>query len=130
MPGAVVAYVVTVSSTNSNVSDANSVALVEAVPAQAKLFVGDLGAAGSGPIAFTDGSPTSGLTYTFSGLSSTSDDLSFSIDGSSFSYVPVPDANGYDTAVTHVRIAPKGVFAGSTGSGDPNFTYEFRGLNK
>lgn len=131
MPGAVVAYLVTVASTNSNVSDNNSVALAEALPSQTALFVGDLNGPGSGPLTFTNGSPTSGLSYTFSGLSSGADDLSFSSDGGlSYTYVPVPDANGYDMAVTHIRIAPKGLFAGSTGSGDPSFTYEFRARNK
>jgi hypothetical protein len=130
MPGALIAYVVTVSSTNSNTSDSNSVALVEAVPAQASLYVGDLGGGGSGPVSFSNGSPTSGLTYTYSGLASMSDDVSFSINGSDYTYVPVPDANGFDTAVTHLRIAPKGIFAGSTGSGNPSFSYTFRARNK
>ena len=131
MPGAVIEYSLTVSSTNSNISDNNSVALAEALPAQASLFVGDLGGPGSGPVTFSNGSPTSGLSYTFSGLSSTTDDLSFSNDGGvSYAYVPVADANGYDSAVTHLRIAPKGIFAGSTGSGDPSFSYAFRARNK
>jgi hypothetical protein len=131
MPGAVIEYSVNVSSTNSNVSDSNSIVLVEAVPSQATLFVGDLGGAGSGPVSFTDGSPTSGLTYTYSGLASGTDDLSFSSDGGlSYAYAPVPDADGYDSAVTHLRIAPKGIFAGSIGSGDPDFSVAFRAKNK
>ena len=125
MPGAVVEYSVTVSSTNANVSDNNSIALVEAVPAQASLYVGDLGGGGSGPVSFTNGPPSSGLTYT------AATDLSFSINGgASWGYTPVPDANGYDSLVTHLRIAPKGTFAGSTGSGDPRFSYTFRAKNK
>ena len=130
MPGAVIEYSATVSSTNSNSSDSNSISLIEAVPAQAMLYVGDIGGAGSGPVSFSNGSPTSGLTYTYSSLANGTDDLSFSTDGSNFTYVPVPDANGFDSAVTHLRIAPKGVFAGNTGSGNPSFTYLFRAKNK
>ena len=130
MPGAVIEYLVTVSSTNPNVSDSNSVALVEAVPSQASLYVGDLGGVGSGPVAFSNGSPASGLSYSYGGPGAAGDDLSFSTDGSLFTYTPVADADGYDSAVTHIRIAPKGVFAGSSGSGQPSFSYQFRAKNK
>ncbi|HEX8569302.1 MAG TPA: DNRLRE domain-containing protein [Caulobacteraceae bacterium] len=125
MPGAVIEYSTTVSSTNSNSSDSNSVALVEAVPTQATLYVGDLGGAGSGPVSFTNGSPVSGLTYT------RATDLSFSNNGgSTFGYTPLPDGDGYDSTVTHLRIAPKGIFVGNTGGGNPTFTVAFRAKNK
>jgi hypothetical protein len=131
MPGSVIQYSVTVASTNANVPDADTVALVEAVPAQTSLYVGDLGAGGSGPVAFTNGSPSSTLTFTYSGLASATDDLRFSSDGGgNFNYTPVPDADGYDSAVTHLRIAPKGTFLGSTGGGNPSFSYAFRAKNK
>jgi hypothetical protein len=35
-------------------------------------------------------------------------------------------AGGYDVSITHVRIRPEGVFAGSAGSGNPNATFTFR----
>jgi hypothetical protein len=103
------------------------VVTVQSVPAQASLFVGNLGAVGSGPVAFAQGSPSSGLSYTYSGLSSTTDDVSFSNNGGvSFAYTPVADASGYDPAVTHIRVNPKGVFAGASASGSPNFTISYR----
>ena len=130
MPGAVIEHLVTVSSTNPNVSDSNSVALAEVLPTQTSLYVGDIGAPGGGPVSFSNGSPSSGLTYTYVSLASGTDDLSFSSNGGvSFTYVPVPDANGYDSTVTHLRIAPKGIFAGAT-SGNPSFSYQFRVKNK
>ena len=90
---------------------------------KASLYVGDLGAPGSGPVAFTQGSPSSGLTYAFTSLASTTDNLAFSNNGgASFAYTPTPDANGYDSAVTHIRVTPQGIFAGASGSGSPNFT--------
>lgn len=130
MPGAVIQHLVTVSSTNPNVSDPNSVALAEVLPAQASLYVGDLGGPGGGPVTFSNGSPTSGLTYTYTSLASGTDDLSFSNNGGvSYTHVPTPDADGYDGTVTHLRIAPKGTFAGAS-SGNPSFSYQFRVKNK
>lgn len=71
---------ITVTATNSGAAspDANSSVVQYAVPSGLKLFVGDLGAAGSGPVAFVQGSPSSGLTYTYTSLASTTDMLDFS----------------------------------------------------
>jgi len=72
----------------------------------------DLGGAGSGPVVFTNGSPASGLTYTFTSLASTTDSIAFSNDGgATYTYTPVADANGYDSNVTHFRISPTGTSA-------------------
>gem|GEM_PF-6324762 len=38
--------------------------------------MGDLGGAGAGPVAFVQGTPTSGLTYTFTALAGAGDDVS------------------------------------------------------
>jgi hypothetical protein len=127
IPGAVLLYSLNVSNGSAGYPDSNSVTVVQSVPAQASLYVGDLGAPGSGPVAFAQGSPSSGLTYAYSSLASTTDDLAFSNNnGSSFAYTPVADANGYDSAVTHIRVTPRGVFAGSSGSGSPSFTISYR----
>ncbi|MEA3052932.1 MAG: trimeric autotransporter adhesin [Sphingomonadales bacterium] len=127
IPGAVVTYSLNIRNDSSGIPDSNSVAVVQSVPVQGSLYVGDLGAAGSGPVAFAQGSPSSGLTYSYASLSSTVDDLSFSNNGgSSFAYSPTPDANGYDNAVTHIRVTPRGTFAGATGSGSPSFTISYR----
>lgn len=127
IPGAVLLYSLNVSNSSSGYPDSNSVAVVQAVPAQGSLYVGDLGAAGSGPAAFAQGSPSSGLTYSYSGLASTTDDLAFSSNGgASFGYTPVPDPSGYDPAVTHIRVTPKGIFAGAGAAGAPSFTISYR----
>ena len=74
-----------------------------------------------GVVAFADGVEASGLTYTFISLASGADDLEFSNDGgATFSYLPVPDAGGFDASVTQVRVNPKGVFAATTALTDPN----------
>ncbi|HEX8625066.1 MAG TPA: DNRLRE domain-containing protein [Allosphingosinicella sp.] len=127
IPGAVVLYSLNVSNSSAGYPDSNSVTVVQSVPAQASLYVGDLGAAGSGPVAFSQGSPASGLTYAYSGLASSTDDLAFSSNGgASFGYTPAPDSSGFDPAVTHIRVSPKGLFAGASGSGSPSFTISYR----
>jgi hypothetical protein len=127
IPGAVLLYSLNVSNGSAGYPDSNSVTVVQSVPAQASLFVGNLGGAGSGPVAFAQGAPPSGLSYAYSGLASTTDDLAFSNNGgSSFAYTPVADASGYDPAVTHIRVTPNGVFAGASGSGSPRFTISYR----
>jgi hypothetical protein len=56
-----------------------------------------------------------------------SDDLDFSNDGGGkWTYTPVPDGNGADAAVTHVRILPKGSFNGAAGGSAPSFTLHSR----
>ena len=80
-------------------------------------------------MAFSNGTPTSALTYTFTSLASTTDDVAFSSDGgATFTYTPVANANGVDPNVTHVRINPKGTFAGDpvAGAPSPSCTASFR----
>jgi hypothetical protein len=127
IPGAVLTQNIVTENRSSGYPDANTVVLVEPVQANTSLYVGDLGAAGSGPVVFTQGAVSSGLSFAYAGLASTTDDVAFSNDlGVTFNYVPVPDAGGYDAAVTHVRIAPKGTFAGEAGLGYPSFTLGMR----
>ena len=127
IPGAVVSGTLTLENQSSGYPDADSVVLAEAVPSGGTMYVGDLGAEGSGPVAFVQGTPSSGVSFTYGGLSSTTDDLDFSADGGvSWLYAPVPDATGYDAAVTHYRVRPKGTFAGEAGAGNPRFTITTR----
>ncbi len=127
IPGAVMSYSIQVTNTGVGAADNNTTLIVDPIPANTWMFVGDLGGAGSGPIAFVDGTPSSGLTYTFSGLGSAADDVSFSNTAcSSFNYTPVPDVNGFDAAVNCIRINPKGVFAGASGGSNPSFEARFR----
>lgn len=74
----------------------------------------------------SDGVPASGLSYTFSGLASATDDLAFSNDGgTSYARTPTPDARGCDPSVTHVRINPEGAFGAATGAGAPSLQIAF-----
>ncbi|HEY7642508.1 MAG TPA: right-handed parallel beta-helix repeat-containing protein [Steroidobacteraceae bacterium] len=127
IPGAMEVYTLRVTNQGAGTVDANTVAVVDAVPANTAFFVQDLGAAGSGPVAFSNGTPTSTLTYTFSGLGNAADDVEFSNNGgTTWTYTPVANANGCDPAVTHIRVRPKGTMAAASGAGNPYFEVRFR----
>ncbi|HEX8535070.1 MAG TPA: DNRLRE domain-containing protein [Allosphingosinicella sp.] len=127
IPGAIALRSLKITSSSAGYADSNSFVVVQAVPTQTSLYVKDLGSTGSGPLTFAQGTPTSGLTYTYTSLSSTTDDVSFSNDnGATYNYTPVPDASGYDGAVTHIKVSPKGTFAAAGSSGSPNFTISYR----
>lgn len=124
IPGAVAQYTITASNSGGP-SDANSIVITDPVPPNTALFVNDIGGVGSGPVLFTQGSTSSTLSYTFTSLSSTTDNLSFSNNGgASWIYVPTAGANGCDPAVTNIRINPQGTFVG--GSPNPSFQLAFR----
>lgn len=129
IPGAVAQYAV-ISSNSGGPVDNNATVITDPVPANTLLYVNDIGGAGSGPVLFTQGATTSTLTYTFTSLSNTTDDLSFSNDGG-VTWTAVPTFNvttGCDTtvpAITHIRVNPKGAFIGSIGP-NPSFQLTFR----
>jgi uncharacterized repeat protein (TIGR01451 family) len=123
IPGAVVEYQVIVTNPAAKPIDPNSVFVRDPMPPQVVLRVADLGGAGSGPVSFSNGTPPSGMTYTFVDLANLTDDLQFSNDsGVTWNYVPSPDADGYDAAVTGLRVNPKGTF----GANNAQFTVKFR----
>ena len=119
IPGAFIDYTIIVSNSAGAGVDNNTVIITDPLPANTALFVGDLGAAGSGPVAFANGAPASGLTYTFTSLASPADDVSFSSGGGTFNYAPTAGADGTDANVTQIRINPKGTF-------NPNSSFQIR----
>lgn len=122
IPGGVAQYTISVASPADYTVTSNTISIVDATPANMDLVVTDIGAMGSGPALFTQGSPSSMLTYAFSGLANNADNLDFSNDGgASWTYAPTANANGVDPAVTHVRVRPQGTMAASS-----NFTIRLR----
>jgi hypothetical protein len=127
IPGSLQRYTLRVTNQGTGPVDNDSLVLIDAVPAGTDLRVVDFGAPGSGPVAFGNGTPSSALSYSFTALGSVTDGLDFSNDGgTTWTYVPVPDANGVDAAVTHLRVRPVGTMAANTGAGDPWFELQFR----
>lgn len=129
IPGGVVEYRVVVENQGAGTADADSFALLDAIPSGGCLIVSDIDGAGSGPVSFEDGVASSGLAYSFVALGDPGDDVAFSADnGTTFGYAPSPDASGCDSAITHIRISPSGIFAVDTGTGVPSASFEFRML--
>ena len=90
-----------------------------------QLFQGNLGVAFSEPVKFTQGTPTSCLSYTLTSLASATDDVSFSNNsGTSYVYTPV-NTGGFDAIVTNISINPKSAFACSTTGSTPTAQFEF-----
>jgi len=125
IPGAQMLYTIQVTNSGSGSTDTDTVVVNENIPANTALQVTDLGGAGSGPVLFIDGSPVSGLTYTFTSLGSLTDDLEFSTDGVDWTYVPTADANGVDSNVLYLCINPKSAMLSNGGGGDPSFQLRF-----
>ena len=131
IPGGVMLYTIIATNQGTGATDAGTVVLTDPISVNTALFVGDIDGPGpaTGPVLFTDGtSPDdSGLNYTFTSLDSLTDDVAFSNDdGTTYTYVPVPDGNGFDTNVTHMRITPKGTFKAASGGDIPTFDVKFK----
>lgn len=126
IPGSVAAYTL-VASNAGGAADSDSTVITDPVPANTALYVGDIGAVGSGPVLFTQGATSSTLTYMFTALNNMADDVSFSNDnGVTWAAVPAPGADSCDPAITHLRINPKGAFAGNATAPSPSFQLVFR----
>lgn len=114
IPGALIEYLITVSNSGSDAADSDSIVLTDDAPADAKMCLVSF-SGGTGPIVFNAGSPSSGLSYSYSSLNNALDDLEFSSDnGTTWTYAPTADGDGCDTAVTDFRVNPSGTFAAST----------------
>jgi uncharacterized repeat protein (TIGR01451 family) len=123
IPGGYVYYTVTVANPGGVAVTGGSILITDPTPANLSLYVANLPSA-TAPVLFTAGS--SGATFTFSGLASTTDDLEFSNNGgTTWTYVPTANASGVDPAVTHMRIRPKGTMAAAS-----SFTLNFGYLLK
>jgi len=117
IPGATVLYTLRVSNTGSVSASANSIVIIDPIPANTELFVGDLGAAGSGPIGFKQGTPTSGLTWVAANASFSNDCVT---------YTSIPASSGYNSAIKCIRLNPQGTLATASGGVNPFFELSFQ----
>jgi hypothetical protein len=125
--GSVITNTINVTNSATTAVDSDSLVLSQTVDPGSALRVTDFDGATSGPVQFLDGTPVSGLTYTFIALGSTADDVDFSNNnGVSYLYVPVAGADGSDPAVTDIQVSPKGTLNGNSGSGDPAADFVFK----
>lgn len=115
IPGSIVQYSILVSNTGPTAVDSNTVLLIDALPSQ--MLVGT-----AATPTFTQGSPTSGLTF------NATNDIKYSNASTApttFAGCTYTPASAYDAAVKFVCVNPKGTMAGSTGT-PPSFTISFR----
>jgi hypothetical protein len=127
IPAATARYLVGVTNSGAGVVDADTLFVSDPIAANTSLRVADYDGGNAGPVAFVDGATASGLSYTFTSLGSTTDDVEFSDDnGATWTYTPVDSGDGTDAAVTDIRINPKGAMAASLGAGDPSFQVLFK----
>ncbi|MBU6268050.1 MAG: hypothetical protein KGN34_10945, partial [Sphingomonadales bacterium] len=111
IPGAIVQYTFTVANTGPSAVDSNSLWLIDTLPAT-------LGVGTAANPVFSQGSPTSGLSFT------AGTDLKYSNAAtapSSFAGCTYTPTSSYDPAVRFVCLNPKGTMAASTGT-PPSFT--------
>ncbi len=117
IPGSIIDYTITVS--NPNLGSTSNIVITDALntvnlPQGVEYYVGTSNA---NPIVFGDinllGLSLSGLTYTWTSLTSPSDSVSFSCDyGATWNCTPSADAAGYASNVTNIKIAPSGSLSG------------------
>jgi uncharacterized repeat protein (TIGR01451 family) len=120
IPGAVMLYSVTLSNSGAVQVDADSLAITDILAPETSLYVDS---SGGDPIAFVDGTPGSGLSFDFT----TAVTFSNQPDGGSpYDYVPTPDIDGFDPAVTGFQVTPGGALAAGTSGGAPGFTLRYR----
>ena len=120
IPGAIVEYTITLVNLGIGTVDADSIVIEDSVPANTALYV-DTGA--GDPIVFVDGAAASGLSYNFA------TDVTYSNQvggGAPFTYIPMPDGQGFDPLVTGFRAAPTGTMNGSVGGNAPSFDIIFQ----
>ncbi len=113
-PGSTARYAIGLENRGIAVDD-GSIVLTDVLPTEVRLIV-----SGAGAFTLVDGAIPSNLSLDWGGPADMTDDVSFSTDGIDFSYVPVPDGEGTDSLVTHVRFALGGRMAGAVGSDFPS----------
>jgi len=115
IPGAIVQYTLGLTNQGLGTVDGDSIEITDVLPANIALFV-DTGA--GDPITFVDGPIASGLSYSYA------TDVTFSNQGDGgapYNYVPTPDAQGFDPAVTGIQIMPTGTMNAATPGNNPSF---------
>ena len=126
VPGARVRYTISAENSGNLSTDTSTVEIIDEIPDGTRLLVSDIAGAGSGPLLFSDGTPTSGLTYAFGGLADAGDNLAFSSNGgASFTYTPSAGGDGTDRNVTHIAFRPGGALSGTEAGPAPNFSISF-----
>ena len=108
--GSQVQYSISVAQTSGRTPDANSVIVVDQLPAQTKMC--GLAGASTG-VALTQGAIASNLAIASVAYSNNG--------GATYTYTKVPDAAGCDANITNVQVTMAGTMSCKTASGEPSF---------
>lgn len=115
IPGSIAEYTISVTNEGAGAVDANTLTVTDTLSNKTELFVDT---AGGDPIVFVDGTPASGLVYSYA------TSVAFSSEpggGPPFTHPPVADLDGFDSAITAIQVSFTGVMNPDTGSGPPQF---------
>ena len=122
IPGAVMLYTVYVQNSDYGTVDSGTTVITDPIPANTEMCVSNT--CSNPPVTFAcSAAPSCGLTYAYGSAVTYSSAVG---GGAPYTYTPVPDAAGFDPAVTGVRINPSGTLAGSGVAPFPNFTLYFK----
>ncbi|MGI9261315.1 MAG: hypothetical protein ACR2QR_04730, partial [Woeseiaceae bacterium] len=119
IPGSVSRYTLEVTNQGLGTVDVDTLVINDIIATGAAMVVAS---SGGDPVRFTDGTVTSGLSFTYA------TDVTFSSQpggGAPFNYIPVPDPDGVDPAVTGFRVNPSGGMNAASGLSTPSFLIEF-----
>lgn len=118
LPGGVVEYVLTATNPLLNPERIGNVQLCDVLPDAIVLATADLGGAGAGPVQFTQGLIGSGLAYSYVGLDSPADGLTF-FDAAGASVVPTA---GSDARIRRICVT----LTGTRMTGGGSFQLRYR----
>lgn len=119
LPGNDVIYTINVANTGAIATDANSVVVIDQIPAEVSVFAGPTPEFGGGVVGWSQ--TGTGLTFTPGTDLRWSDSVLAPAGFGACTYTPGP---GYDSNIRFICVNPKGAMA--SGNPDPNFNVSFR----
>ena len=122
IPGATMIYTITVTNIGTGPVDAGSIQIIDPIPTGTTFVAGNFDGSTTGPIKFTNGSPTSGMTLTFNPGNEAIDDVDFATNAG----VPVWGAASTAIPIRNIRIRPQGAMNASASAPYPSFTVQFK----
>jgi uncharacterized repeat protein (TIGR01451 family) len=121
IPGNDVLYTITTSNVGTGPVDSNSIFIVDTLPSSVEFYNGDVddGGPATAPVSFTQ--TGSGLTFAAATDVRYSNLAAFPASFAACTYTPIA---GYDPAIRHVCINPKGIMPSA--ATPPSFSVQFR----
>ncbi len=114
IPNADMQYVISVHNLGTNSPDANSLVITDEIPSELRLCVSATCLTG-GPVIFDSSASPVPTNVTLGSIRYSND------GGSTFNYIPAPNTDGFDSAVSTVQVELNGQFAANDPLGAPSF---------